>query len=123
MDTATFNSVALGTKLIEPRPGDITWPVIVDEVLGKSGVVTRTRGGGTQRITVKVIKDDFANAYERSQYPNTLATAIGNVSATLSVDVGGGVQDWASCICERIAEVEGYAHNLIVLEITFVRSI
>ena len=110
-----------GGTVLTVRPGDIVFPAIVDEVLGRNGAVTRQRGGGVQRITVRLVRT-FANPYERSLYPEVLAAAIGAQRDTLTVEIAGGVRVWSGCIVERISESGDYVAAAIVLEVTFVRS-
>ena len=110
-----------GGRVVSVRPGDITFPVIVDEVLGKNGVVTRQRGGGTQRIAVRFIRT-FTNAYERGEYLATLVAAIGAQRDTLEVEVAGGRHVWTNASAERISESGDYVPTAVVYDVTFVRS-
>ena len=121
MATATFNSVAIGDPdngILAIRSGNIDRTVLVDEVLGLDGVVTRHRGGGRQTIVVEAWKQ-CASTVERLGYLEGLIDAFGSDKATLVYTGDGGSKAWPNCLAasareddaSREAGADGYGPN------------
>jgi hypothetical protein len=124
MASATFNGVRIGdpTNGIQSiRSGDIDRTVLVDEVLGLEGIVTRSRGGGRQTITLQAWKQ-CASTLERLAYLEELLAAFGSAKATLTYTGDGGTKSWADCLVANAREKEGSDGPRIEFILTFLRS-
>jgi len=104
--TAVFNGAAIGDVVTGVSSGNVSREVVIDEVLGLDGVVTRNRGGGVQRIVVEAYRE-CESFLERLGYVEGLWAALGNEKATLTVSCEGGEKSWAGCLLTEVKEVEG----------------
>ena len=120
--TATFNGVTLGDGYKEVSVGNLTRAGIADEVLGRAGVVVRDRGGWRQTLTITIFKE-FTNLYDRLGYAETLLAAMGGALASLVVNTMDGARTWTNCLPTEVAEQDPFAHNAIILRLTFVRGV
>ena len=120
MASVTFGGVQIGDAtngLIKLTAGDITRTVVLDELLGRDGVITRNRGGGIQRIVVRAIKTGNADWQTTVTYVENLLTAIGTAKGTLTA----GGRSWPNCMWESSHEEE-VTNGVVIFTLTFVRS-
>jgi len=123
MATATFNDVRIGDAengVLAIRAGNIDRTVLVDEVLGLDGVVTRHRGGGRQTIVVEAWKH-CATTVERLGYLEGLTAAFGSDQATLAYTGDGGTKVWTDCLAASVREDES-AGPYVKFTLVFIRS-
>ena len=123
MATATFNSVAIGDPdngILAIRSGNIDRTVLVDEVLGLDGVVTRHRGGGRQTLVVEAWKQ-CASTVERLGYLEGLLAAFGSDKAPLVYTGDGGTKTWADSLVASVREDES-SGPYVKFTLTVVRS-
>ncbi len=123
MASATFNDVPIGDAangVRALRSGTIDRTVLVDEVLGLDGVVTRHRGGGRQTIVVEAEKH-CASTVERLGYLEGLLAAFGSAKATLVYTGDGGQKAWSDCLAASVREDEAEGPR-VRFTLTFVRS-
>ena len=123
MASATFNDVQIGDAdngILAIRAGNIDRTVLVDEVLGLDGVVTRHRGGGRQTIVVEAWKQ-CASTVERLGYLEGLLDAFGSEKAQLTYTGSGGSRAWTDCLAAsaRVDEAEG---GYVKFTLVFLRS-
>ena len=120
MASVTFGGVQIGDAtngLLKLMAGDITRAVVLDELLGRDGVITRNRGGGIQRIVVRAVKTDNADWQTTVTYVENLLTALGTAKGAL---VAGG-RTWPNCMWESSNEEE-VTNGVVIFTLTFVRS-
>ena len=120
MASVTFGGVQIGDAtngLLKLMAGDITRAVVLDELLGRDGVITRNRGGGIQRIVVRAIKTGNADWQTTVTYVENLLTALGTAKGAL---VAGG-RTWPNCMWESSHEEE-VTKEAVLFTLTFVRS-
>jgi len=123
MASATFNNVTIGEAdngILAIRAGNIDRTVLVDEVLGLDGVVTRHRGGGRQTIAVEAWKQ-CASTVERLGYLESLIAAFGSEKATLAYSGDGGTKSWQDCLAASVREDESNG-PYVKFTVVFVRS-
>ncbi|MFP4058711.1 MAG: hypothetical protein ACLF0G_17730 [Candidatus Brocadiia bacterium] len=123
MASATFNGVAIGDAdngILAIRAGNIDRTVLVDEVLGLDGVVTRHRGGGRQRIVVEAWKQ-CASTVERLGYLEGLVAAFGAQKASLVYTGDGGQKAWGESLAAAVREDES-SGGYVKFTCTFIRS-
>ena len=123
MASATFNDVTIGDAdngILAIRPGNIDRTVLVDEVLGLDGVVTRHRGGGRQTLVVEAWKH-CESTVERLGYLEGLIAAFGSAKASLVYTGDGGTKTWADCLAASAREDES-SGPYIKFTLVFVRS-
>ena len=123
MATATFNDATIGDAnngVLAIRSGDIDRTVVVDEVLGLDGVVTRHRGGGRQTIAIEARKE-CSSTIERLGYLEGLVAAFGSAKAPLVYHGAGGTKSWSDCLAARVRADESTG-SYVKFTVTFVRS-
>ncbi len=123
MASATFNDVQIGDAengVLAIRAGNIERTVLVDEVLGLDGVVTRGRGGGRQTLVVEAWRH-CATTVERLGYLEGLIAAFGSGKATLVYTGDGGSKAWADCLVASAREDKADG-ALVHFTLVFVRS-
>ena len=123
MARATFNDVVIGDAdngVLAIRPGNIDRTVLVDEVLGLDGVVTRHRGGGRQTIAVEAWKQ-CASTVERLGYLEGLLVAFGSEKAPLVYAGAGGQKTWENCLAASVREDES-SGPYVKFTLVFLRS-
>jgi hypothetical protein len=123
MASASFNDVTIGDAdngIQTIRPGNIDRTVLVDEVLGLDGVVTRHRGGGRQTIVVEAWKQ-CASTVERLGYLEGLIEAFGSDKASLVYTGDGGSKAWPDCLAASAREDEA-SGPYVKFTLVFVRS-
>ena len=123
MASASFNNVSIGDAdngVAAIRAGNIDRTVLVDEVLGLDGVVTRHRGGGRQTIIVEACKQ-CASTLERLGYLEGLIAAFGRDKAALAYAGDGGTKAWPDCLAASVREDEADG-PYVKFTLTFIRS-
>jgi len=123
MASAKFNDVTIGDAdngIQSIRPGNIDRTVLVDEVLGLDGVVTRHRGGGRQTIVVEAWKQ-CASTVERLGYLEGLVAAFGSDKASLVYTGDGGAKAWPGCLAASARE-DVASGPYVKFTLVFVRS-
>jgi len=123
MASATFNSVSIGDAdngILALRTGNIERTVLVDDVLGLDGVVTRHRGGGRQTLVLEAWKQ-CATTIERLGYLEELIAAFGSAKAALVYTGDGGTKEWADTLAASVREDES-SGPYVKFTVTFIRS-
>ena len=123
MASATFNNVSIGDPengVLALRAGNIERTVLVEEVLGLDGVVTRHRGGGRQTLVVEAWKQ-CASTVERLGYLEGLLVAFGSAKAPLVYRGDGGSRTWPDCLAASVREDESDG-PYVKFTLTFLRS-
>ena len=123
MATATFNDVRIGDAengVLAIRSGNIDRTVLVDEVLGLDGVVTRHRGGGRQTLVVEAWKH-CDSTVERLGYLEGLVAAFGSAKASLVYTGDGGTKTLTACLAASVREDES-SGPYVKFTLVFLRS-